>query len=206
MFPYAVKNKNFWKKMIESFAEDKGTQDILQDLMGEFLSKNDLDDRLKTISKKAGMKIIGFTMEDEKFSDWANEESKKKGIKRSATKKQVDFIVSLGEKKEGADKLIPKNLDKLEIGDAAKMIKNLLSLPDIPGKETKLTKRQLNAVNKLCSTLDITPKKALGCLKLGKKTVDQLSVKEASKVLEVLFSNVKKQKKNKAWKFDCNCK
>jgi len=61
-------------------------------------------------------------------------------------------------------------------------------------------------VNKLCSTLDITPKKALGCLKLEKKTVDQLSVKEASKVLELLFSNVKKQKKNKAWKFDCNCK
>ena len=206
MFPYAAKNKNFWKRLIESFAEDKDTRFALEGLMKELLSKNDLDDKLKIVSKKAGMKIIGFTMEDEGFSDWANEESKKKGIKRPATKKQINFILSLGEKKKGANKLIPKNLDKLEIGDAVKLIKNLLSLADIPGKETKLTKRQLNAVNKLCKTLDVTTEKALGCLKLEKKTVEQLSVKEASKVLELLFSNVKKQKKNKAWKFDCNCK
>ncbi len=201
MLPYAAENGKFWKEIIDFFEESKEDQKNLRSLMKGFEEKIDLDESLRLISKKAGMKIIGATMDNGEFSDWANEQSKKQGVKRPATEKQINFIVSLREKKEGATKLVPKKLDNVEIGDAVKLIKKLLSLPDIPGKETKPTKRQLNAMSKLCKTLNIKEEAAIGCLAVKKKK-EALSIADASKILGVLFKNVKKQKKDKNWKFD----
>ena len=203
IFAYAVQDKKFWKKILSDsdkivelkHGEKLNLKKHLKKLFECFEKKTGLTADLRVIPKKTATEIIEVALEDEGFSAWGS-------VQRTATKKQISFISSLQEKKDGADRLVPKNLKTLEIGKAAKLIKSLLALPDIPGKETKPTPRQINAIKKISQNFDVTAEEVVEKITKTKKGLDEISIEEASRILGILFKNVKKQKKDKGWRLD----